>query len=208
MKFPRARILVFAKDPEPGTVKTRLIPLLGAEEAARLHARFVHNTLHTACSAGTAPVELWCSPGVATPFFRDCLQRHDITLHAQSGADLGQRMHHAISDALGRATAAVLVGTDCPGLCATDLVEALEALDRGAGTVLGPARDGGYYLVGLTQPDPVLFDALDWGSAGIFSDTVSRLADRGRDYHRLISRDDVDTPGDYRRLIGDGSQPV
>ena len=205
MNYPQSRILVFAKEPDPGRVMTRLIPLLGAQAAARLHSRFVHNTLDKACGAGLAPVELWCSPSIETAFFQDCLQRFDITLQLQATGDLGQRMHHATGDALGRGTSAVLVGTDCPGLRAADLEEALAALARGAGAVLGPARDGGYYLVGLSQPVPHLFDSLEWGTATVFPDTVRRLEDRDIGYHRLVERDDVDTPEDYRRLVDPSS---
>jgi hypothetical protein len=201
VKYPQSRILVFAKEPDPGRVMTRLIPLLGEQAAARLHARFVHNTLDKASGAGLAPVELWCSPATETAFFQDCMQRFDIMLQLQATGDLGQRMHHATCDALGRGTSAVLVGTDCPGLRAADLDVALDALARGAGAVLGPARDGGYYLVGLSQPLPQLFDGLEWGTATVFADTIRRLEDRGIDYHCLAERDDVDTPEDYQRLI-------
>ena len=207
MKFPQSKIMVFAKAPEPGRVKTRLIPLLGKQEAARLHARFVHKTLDMACRAGLSPVELWCSPSVDAVFFQECAQRFDIALYQQAPGDLGQRMHLAISDTLGRCTAAVLVGADCPGLCTADLAAALGALARGADAVLGPARDGGYYLVGLKQPHPHLFDHLEWGTATIFADTVKRLEDRGIAYHCLAERDDIDTPEDYQRLLEETARP-
>jgi len=199
MKFPQSRIMVFAKEPEPGRVKTRLIPLLGKQEAAKLHARFVHSMLDRVCRAGLAPVELWCSPAVETGFFQGCAQRFDITLHRQSPGDLGQRMHQALCDTLGRSQAAVLIGADCPGLCAADLEEALDALVAGDRVVLGPACDGGYYLVGLARPDAQLFNNLEWGTATIFADTVKRLEGRGIDYHCLTKRHDVDTPEDYVR---------
>lgn len=208
MKYPQSRILVFAKQPDSGQVMTRLIPLLGEPAAARLHTRFVHNTLDKACGAGLAPVELWCSPCIEAVFFQDCMQRFDITLHLQTRGDLGQRMHHAICDALGRDTSAVLVGTDCPGLCAADLDEALDALTRGAGAVLGPARDGGYYLVGLTRPVPHLFTGIEWGTDTVFTETVKRLDDAGIDFHCLAERDDVDTPEDYQQLVGETVRPV
>jgi rSAM/selenodomain-associated transferase 1 len=202
MKFPHSRIMVFAKAPEPGSVKTRLIPLLGRRDAARLHARFVHNTLAMACGTGLAPVELWCSPSVAARFFRDCARRFDIMLHQQAPGDLGQRMDRAMHDTLACSRSAVLVGADCPGLCAADLAEALAALERGTDAVLGPSRDGGYYLVGLRHPNPHLFAGLEWGSATIFDDTVKRLAERDMDYHCLTEREDIDNPEDYQRLVG------
>lgn len=207
MKFPQSRILVFAREPEPGMAKTRLAPLLGDRGAAELHARFVHNTLTMACRAGLSPVELWCSPSINGDFFRDCQARFDITLRQQSPGVLGQRMHLALSDALQQSTAAVLIGTDCPGLCAADLAEALGVLERGTGAVLGPALDGGYYLVGLTHADSHVFDNLEWGSETVFADTVKRLEDRDIDYHRLPVREDVDTPEDYCRAGLDESIP-
>jgi len=199
MKFPQSRILVFAKEPEPGSAKTRLAPLLGYQGAADLHARFVHSTLNRVCRARLSPVELWCSPSVDTVFFRDCRERFDIILRQQSTGDLGQRMHQAISAALSRSRSVVLIGADCPGLCATDLAEAFRVLDRGTGAVLGPAQDGGYYLIGLTDADPQLFDAFDWGSDSVFAETVKRLEDRNMGYHCLPVREDVDTPEDYYR---------
>ena len=207
MKFPQSRIMVFAKEPDPGRVKTRLIPLLGKQEAAKLHARFVHNTLDMACRAGLSPVELWCSPSVDAAFFQDCTQRFDITLHQQSPGDLGQRMHQALCDTLDHSLSAVLVGADCPDLRAADLSEALDALARGAGAVLGPAHDGGYYLVGLTQPVPHLFTGIEWGSARVFSETARHLHDAGIDYHCLAARDDVDTPEDYCRTVSAAAIP-
>lgn len=206
MKYPQSRIMVFAKAPEPGRVKTRLIPMLGKREAARLHARFVDNTLAMACGSGLSPVELWCSPSIDAGFFRDCARRFDITLQQQSPGDLGQRMHRAFRETLARTRSAVLVGADCPGLCAADLAEALDALDRGADAVLGPARDGGYYLVGLKQAYPHLFDDLEWGSPTIFADTLKRLADRDMDYHCLAEREDVDVPEDYQRLVEEAAR--
>ena len=205
MKFPRSRILVFAKAPEPGTVKTRLIPLLGKQETAKLHTRFVHNTLDMICRANLAPAELWCSPSIDAAFFQDCRQRFLITLHQQPSGDLGHRMHLAIRSSLGRSQSAVLVGADCPGLCAADLTEAFEVLDRGAGAVLGPARDGGYYLIGLKQPNPRLFDIPGWGTATVLADTVKRLEETGIEYHCLTVRDDVDTPEDYLRITPETS---
>lgn len=200
MKFPHARLLVFSRAPVPGRVKTRLVPLLGPRGAAALQARFTRERLALACAANLCPVELWCSPGCDTDFFRYCARRFAISLHAQPSGDLGRRMHLALSDALGRGGSAVLIGTDCPGLTEADLEEAFSALERGTSVVLGPATDGGYYLIGLRRSLPTLFCAMAWGSGRVYAETVARLDRQEIPYHSLRRRDDVDTPEDYRRL--------
>jgi len=201
VKYPQSRIQVFAREPVPGRVKTRLVPLLGEQGAADLHARLVHATLATACRSGLAPVELWCTPARTAGFFRDCRERYAVTLRQQSPGDLGRRMRHAIHDALDHGQSTVLIGTDCPELRSADLEEALVALSGSHGAVLGPARDGGYYLVGLSRPVPGLFDGMEWGTGTVFSDTLGYLLDRSISCHRLAWHDDVDTPDDYRRFI-------
>jgi uncharacterized protein len=109
-------LMVFAKAPRPGAVKTRLIPALGADGAAELHGALVELALATACAARFDATELHCAPGVDDPFFRACSARHAISLAAQIGDNLGERMHAAFAAALGGAAQAVLIGTDCPAL--------------------------------------------------------------------------------------------
>lgn len=205
MRFPASRLLVFARDPVPGRVKTRLEPLLGARGAAALHARFVHERLALASRANLCPLELWCTPSPESAFFRDCGTRYGATLHEQSPGGLGRRMQRALTDVLARARNAVLIGTDCPGLTTADLAEALASLEQGTDVVLGPASDGGYYLIGLRRPLPGLFSGIQWGGARVFAETLARLERRGIAYHSLPMRDDVDTPDDVRRLRISGS---
>lgn len=200
MKFPQARLQVFARSPQPGQTKTRLIPLLGKAGAAEFHARLVHELLDRMTGAGLCPVELWCSPSPATAFFSDCRTRYGVSLHTQSAGELGSRMHQALSAALEHARAVLLVGTDCPSLDTADIEEAITRLQQGVDVVLGPAHDGGYYLVGLQRPIPELFSGIPWGTAAVFGESVLRLEQLGLSYHRLAERMDVDTPDDYRRL--------
>lgn len=201
MKFPAARLLIFSKSPEAGQVKTRLVPLLGAPGAAAYSASLVHHCLDKCTTAGLCPVELWCSPSSATPFFHGCRVRYGIELHEQTGADLGQRMFQALDSALARCDSAVLIGTDCPALRVTDLEDAFTALQQGSGAVIGPARDGGYYLIGLRQAQPRLFSNIAWGTDGVFRETVVRLEQLGLEYTCLPEREDVDTPEDYLRAV-------
>jgi rSAM/selenodomain-associated transferase 1 len=200
MRFPAARIQVFARSPEPGRTKTRLIPLLGETGATAFHARQVHERLGMLSEACLSPVELWCSPSSSTAFFRDCHGRYGVSLHDQSTGDLGRRMQHALASALERAETALLVGTDCPSLCAADIVEAITRLQRGTDVVLGPARDGGYYLVAMQQPVPGIFTDMPWGTPTVFAESLIRLGQLGLSHYCLTERMDVDTPEDYRRL--------
>jgi rSAM/selenodomain-associated transferase 1 len=193
-------VLVFAKAPVPGTVKTRLVPALGADGAARLHERLVRRTLSSVVEAGIGEIQLWCSPGPAYPMFQDLVQTYRVRVFTQRGADLGERMAHALDTALGGGRAAVLVGTDCLDLMAEDLVTAAQALGSGCDAVLGPAADGGYVLVGLRTPLPELFHAVPWGTDAVLDRSRQILRRLGRRWRELEVRHDVDRPEDLARL--------
>lgn len=200
MRFPDARIQVFTRAPVPGEAKTRLIPLLGAAGAAAFHAHQVHERLGMLTAVGLCPVELWCTPSSSSAFFRDCHERYGVSLHEQCAGDLGVRMQHALASTLEYAKSVLLVGTDCPSLCVADIDKALTSLQRGVDVVLGPAHDGGYYLVGLQQPAPALFLDMPWGTSTVLDESLTRLGQLGLSHYCLAERMDVDTPDDYRRL--------
>jgi rSAM/selenodomain-associated transferase 1 len=200
MKHPASRLLVFTRAPRAGQVKTRLIPLLGAQGAADFHARLIHHCLQTVTRAGLCPVELWCAPSCHDPFFQACRERYGLELHEQARGELGERMHAAMVSALARAESAILIGTDIPSIEAADLDTAVQALQQGKDAVLGPARDGGYYLIGLQQANRELFDRIPWGTATVLQETVSRLRQLDMDWLCLREQADVDTPDDYRQL--------
>src|SRR5690349_1288683 len=153
------RVAVFAKAPVPGQVKTRLVPLLGAEGAARLHEELVLRSLGVAADAGIGGVELWCAPDSAHPFFSRCAARFGARLRDQRGVDLGSRMAEAFRAALCDNAALVLIGSDCPTLTPQSLRDAASALESND-AVLAPAEDGGYVLVGLSGPDHGIFDGI------------------------------------------------
>jgi rSAM/selenodomain-associated transferase 1 len=198
MKYPDSRLLIFARAPEPGEVKTRLIPLLGAEATARLYAGLVHDCIAMAVTADLCPVELWCSPSPQHDFFRSCQRRYRVQLQRQAAGDLGQRMSCALQSTLQHSRHVVLIGTDCPALSANDIEAALDSLDDGAGIVLGPAADGGYYLIGMSTFLPFLFEDIPWSTSAVMAMTEARLCERGLNWHRLPVRRDLDTPDDYR----------
>ncbi len=193
------RVAVFAKAPAPGSVKTRLIPLLGADGAARLHAALVRHALSIALESGIGPVELWCAPATDDPFFERCAREFGITLRAQAGADLGERMRHAIATSLDEGAARVIIGGDCPAMAAGDLQAAAAAL-RGNDVVLTPAEDGGYVLVGAARVVPGMFEGVAWGTPGVLEQTRVRLAAAGARWAELPTLWDVDRHEDYARL--------
>jgi len=193
-------ILVFAKAPEPGRVKTRLCPPLSPIEAARLHACLVRRTLETAVGSGLGPVILYCSPDLAHPFFRRCAEDFPIRLRPQCEGDLGRRMAAAFAESLAHGGSALLIGCDCPALTGEDLSAAQEALRDGTEAVIVPAEDGGYALIGLRRPEPELFTDMAWGGPTVHAATRARLRDLGLAWTDLPPRWDVDRPEDLERL--------
>ena len=194
------RVIVFARAPEPGKVKTRLIPALSAAGAAELHRRLVRHTLGAATGARLGPVELWCAPDAGDPFFRECERRLGVSLSAQGEGDLGARMQRAFESALARAGRAILVGSDLPALSAQYLRDADQALVRGNKVVLGPAEDGGYVLIGLSRCDPELFRDIPWGGPEVMAETRRRIASLAWRSSELPVLWDVDRPEDLGRL--------
>lgn len=176
-----AAILVFSRAPVPGRVKTRLAARIGDWRAARLHARLTAQALRTAHAAGCGPVELYDTG-------------------RQRGADLGERMYRALSQALRRHRAAIVIGADCPALRREHLQRAARWLAGGCDVVLGPADDGGYVLIGARRVSPRLFSAMAWGGAEVYRSTVQRLQALGWRWRSLPLLWDVDRPEDLERL--------
>ena len=197
MKYPRARLLLLTKAPDPGGVKTRLIPLLGEAAAAALYAQLVHDCLGMCAKAALSPVDIWCSPSIDHPFFQQCKDRYQATLHTQVPGDLGQRMSQAIRTTLEEADYVVVIGADCPTLCTADLVAAFDALDTGTDVVIGPAEDGGYYLIGMRHHHASLFADIHWSTPAVLPITEERIRRQNLRLHTLPLRKDLDTPEDY-----------
>jgi rSAM/selenodomain-associated transferase 1 len=193
---PEPALIVFARAPEPGRVKTRLAPLLGEKGAARLHALMVEKTLSTALAAGFKRVDLYCAPGTEGKFFRKMQRRFGVRLLTQGRGNLGDRMFRALS----RHSCAILIGSDCPGLRPSDLRAAARALRGGADAVLAPAEDGGYVLIGLRRVSRRLFDGIPWGGPQVLARTRRRLRALHWRCQELRTLWDVDRPEDVARL--------
>jgi rSAM/selenodomain-associated transferase 1 len=201
------RIIVFARAPEPGTAKTRLIPLLGADGAAALQSLLIERALATAIDAAIGGVELWCAPSAQHPLLSVCTQRHGIAGVTQCEGDLGARMQHAAASTLAVAPRVLIIGTDCPALTAADLRAADAALTGQHDAVLMPAEDGGYVLLGLKWWDARLFNDIAWGSDQVLAVTRARLAALNWRWHELPPTWDVDRPPDIARLRASGLIP-
>lgn len=191
-------IAIFARAPVAGAAKTRLIPRLGPEGAAALHARLVEHTLRQALAAGLGEVTLWCAPDDTHPFFAQCAARFGVKLRAQQGEDLGARMLVAFNQARGPL---ILIGADCPMLGPDLLREADEALRAGRDAVFCPAEDGGYGLIGLARPHVSLFERIAWGADQVMTQTRERATALGWSRHETAPVWDVDRPEDLVRLM-------
>lgn len=209
-------LVVAAKAPVAGTVKTRLCPPLSTDEAARLACALLADTLDTAFSpvvSAVADVFLaldgdeasvaatWDEAERRTP---EGARLHRLR---QRGNDLGERLAHLCADVFAAGYAHVcVIGGDTPDLPAAFLIEAFGRLAHGGqdGVVLGPAEDGGYYLVGLRQPAPGLFaGGIGWGGPNVLRDTLARAVEAERTVVLLPPWYDIDTIADLRRLRED-----
>ena len=199
------RVLVFAKAPRPGAVKTRLIPVLGAEGAAALQAKLIKHTLGIVRQSALR-MELHGAPA-SDPFLTYCGARYNATLLEQCAGDLGARMLNAFTTALAGGGSAILIGTDCPSLTARHLRQAAQALAAGNDAVITPTEDGGYALIGLARCDPHLFSDIAWSSAQVMEQTRTRLRDLSWRWTELEMLWDVDRPADYERLNASGLIP-
>lgn len=198
--FPNGRLLVFAKAPVPGRVKTRLMPYLDPRGCASLQRWLIERTLTTAFSEALCPVELWCAPARAHSFLLECARRFDLALRVQHGADLGMRMHFALRGALARADFAIIIGSDCPALSPAYLARACALLADAVPIVLGPAEDGGYVLIGARNVSAELFTNIAWGTPAVLEQTRARLRSLNLDWRELEPLWDVDRPADLARL--------
>jgi rSAM/selenodomain-associated transferase 1 len=194
------RVVVFAKAPQPGAAKTRLIPALGAPGAATLARRMLLHTLKQALAADVGPVELCMSPAPGDPAWHGVDLPPGITRSAQGEGDLGQRMARAVDRVTATPGQAVLLmGTDCPALSARRITAAARALAR-HDAVLVPVADGGYVLIGLHAPCPAIFADMAWSTPAVAACTLQRLAALGQRVWVGPQLHDIDEPADLAHL--------
>jgi rSAM/selenodomain-associated transferase 1 len=197
-------VIVLAKAPVPGQVKTRLIPVLGPEGAAALAARMLAHAVQAAVDAEVGSVELCLAPDARAPEAESALDTlrtpavSPLERTAQGDGDLGARMARALDRGLARDLRVLMIGTDCPALDATVLRAAATALET-HDAVLGPALDGGYVLIGARVSLPFVFADMPWSTDRVLDLTRSRLAAHRICWAELPPMRDVDEPDD---LVG------
>ena len=193
------RIVVFAKAPQPGRVKTRLIPALGAEGAAALAARMLARTLVAAAEAAPGAVELCASPAPEDPAWRGVAVPAGLRWSAQGEGDLGARMAGAAQRVLADGERVMLIGSDCPALDVVRLRAAAAALDEAEAAIV-PSFDGGYVLLGLRRFDRRLFEGIAWSTPTVAADTRACLDALAWSYRVLPALHDIDVPADLLKL--------
>ena len=201
---PSAVFLQFAKWPEAGRVKTRLMPELGAVGALDAHIRLALAVLDNLCATGY-PVEFWWDrsvddcPGDAAEIIEE-LGSAGLVQRVQEGGTLGERMHRALGQSLRNYDRALVVGSDCPSVdpdYARHAVACLADYD----VVLGPSDDGGYVLNGASRVAEGMLDDIAWGTPDVLVQTRERLEASELSYCLLEPRWDVDEPEDWARFL-------
>ncbi|HEV2296122.1 MAG TPA: TIGR04282 family arsenosugar biosynthesis glycosyltransferase [Tepidisphaeraceae bacterium] len=190
-------LVVFARFPQPGLTKTRLIAALGPEGAAALQHRMTLGLLQHArrLRAQRGSRIVVCFAGGDVPLMQSAYGK-DLSYRPQNQGDLGERLSAAFADAFSEeARSVVAVGSDCPALTDSILAEALDALSDND-VVLGPATDGGYYLIGLRRLQSSLFQAIDWGTSRVLEQTLHAAREGGLSVRLLGPLEDVDRPED------------
>ena len=197
-------LAVMARAPEPGRVKTRLVPPLSYERAAELYRCLLLDKLLQVAGLSAIDPYLAYTPIEARQSMLELLPKA-VTLIPQAGSSLGDRLHRLSAILLERGhQAAILIDSDSPTLPTPYLLDAIARLQRGTiDLVLGPAEDGGYYLIGLKRPCRALFDGIPWSGATVLNETLHRAAIQRLQVATLPPWFDVDTPEDLARLRHD-----
>jgi rSAM/selenodomain-associated transferase 2/rSAM/selenodomain-associated transferase 1 len=191
------KLIVFTRFPQPGSVKTRLIPALGDNGAASLHKAMTEHTLRWADSlSGLDPDSLEVRFDGGTQILMKQWLGEKRRYVEQGEGNLGHRMGRAFQESFQiKSQRVILVGTDCPQLTAFHAKEAFSALNT-YDMVIGPSEDGGYYLIAFRRYVPELFVSIEWGTEAVFEKTMERAEQQNLDVHVLGKLQDVDTPAD------------
>jgi uncharacterized protein len=194
-------VAVLARAPFPGTVKTRLVFMLGVDGAAELEARLIRRTVEVAVEADVGPVTLWTSPGEPHPLFEELAAQDNLRIEQQPDGDLGVAIYGAL---VGSDGPALVLQTDCPVLRASHLRDAADVLRSEADAVVIPSDDGGYVLIGMRTPSAYLFPDMPWHTDAVMVETRRRLSHLGIGWREPASLWTIDRPTDVRRLRREG----
>lgn len=194
-------VVIMSKVPVPGKTKTRLMDKLSGEECAAFHIACLKDILAEVRKLGLKCYLYYTGGG--PEHFPASLPWDSLIIRPQRGADLGEGMYHACREVLAEHDRVVIIGTDLPDITSQILWQALEELDRHP-IVLGPAQDGGYYLIGLKEAQALLFTGLDWGTERVLSQTLARAAALQIGVSLLAEKRDIDTWADLVHFYEQG----
>jgi uncharacterized protein len=199
--MPADHLIIFVKNPVPGTVKTRIARSVGDEQATAVYRELLAHTQQV--------TDEW--PGQKAVYYGDFVNPNDgwnvPNKHLQTGADLGERMQHAFAEQFGAgAGRVVIIGSDCFGLTTRHIERAFAALDT-TEVVIGPATDGGYYLLGMTQPHFFVFEDMPWSQFNLRQQTEIALNQRNIPFTRLDTLTDIDEWTDYLTYLNRADVP-
>ena len=181
-------------------VKSRLAKDLGKELAAAVYKVMLEHTVQT-ISPGAHALALHCFPDTQHAFFEYCSNKYHVPLYKQQGSDLGERMFHAIDSHLKDGHPVVLVGSDCPELSLDYVNEAFRLMKAGNDIVLGPTRDGGYALIGVTRIDSLVFEGISWSTDQVLERTLCNIKELQWKFSCLPEVRDADTLEDYQYFL-------
>ena len=191
-------VICFTRVPKPGKTKTRLMPDLTGEQCAGLHWAFlqdlskIYSSLDADLLVAHTPDPDWEALKAVFP---------GAHFFPQEGTDLGAKMNHALNLALSTGYGkCILTGSDLPLMTKEHLMSGFEALEQ-ADVTLGPTSDGGYYLVGVKEESPFLFEKQTYGYGNVFGNTLAAAKAAGKTFSPALPCDDVDTPEDLKKLL-------
>tara|TARA_R110000772_G_scaffold26400_14_gene68138 strand:+ start:82 stop:699 length:618 start_codon:yes stop_codon:yes gene_type:complete len=197
-QFPEACIVMFAKAPVPGKVKTRLIPALGEQGALDLYLWLLQRQMLVLNNSRLCSTQLWVDQNPEYPVFK----QFKGVIKVQKGQSLGDRMADAVQTVLRHYKAVLIIGSDCPEIDDAYLEQALLRLnDNATDVVLGPALDGGYVLIGMKQACEALFEGIEWGTESVRRDTLKLISSHGLTHAELPFLRDIDTAEDLKSLL-------
>lgn len=200
-------LIIFAKAPVAGLVKTRLFPHLSFDEAAEMQRAFLTDTVDKALAVPDLEVCIAYTPDRALEVLKGLNGDKVARYLPQEGGDLGERMGRAFDSAFETgAKKAAIVGADIPTLPSSYISEAFLSLGE-SDVVLGPSADGGYYLIALDRPAPGLFTGVEWSGPQVFEATLQNAVSLGLRISLLPPLRDVDTIDDLRGLLGQQLPP-
>ena len=198
MQTSHPTVLLFLKAPRPGFVKTRLAVDLGNEHACEIFKTLASQTLATI--PADWPVRIFFTPSDALIEMKNWLGE-DRPFFEQSEGDLGQRLESATRETFANgASSVILLGGDCPSITLNHLQEAAKQLNNNT-PVIGPASDGGYWLLGLPQHSPTIFEDIAWSSDSVFTSTLNRLETFDVTPHQLEILEDIDDLAAWKRAL-------